>query len=88
MAASGPDDDVNLALLRPNEMVLPPAISQTVQDMAGSGGSGGDTHFHVNAMDARSFKEFLRHNSDTFGRQMEHRVRSGHVDLARAARGK
>ena len=53
--------------LHPKEMVLPAQYADVIRGLAGgpggSGGAGGDVHQHtwnVNAIDARSFDQFLR----------------------------
>lgn len=47
--------------LHEEEMVLPKGIANPLRDMIAGGGSqaGGDTHFHITAMDAKSFSSFL-----------------------------
>lgn len=59
-----PYDDAP-ALLHRNEMVLPANLADRVRGMTDGGGesSGGDTHYHtwnIQAMDGRSFEQFLR----------------------------
>jgi hypothetical protein len=85
----GPDGDVNLALLRRNEMILPPSISQSVQDMAANGGgSGGAGDIHVHAMDSKSFTDFLKRNPSALGAGIHNAARGGHINAAQLARGK
>lgn len=59
-----PVDDAP-ALLHRNEMVLPAPLAERVRGMTEPGdGGGGDTHhhYHINAMDARSFRDWARRN--------------------------
>lgn len=51
--------------LHAQEMVLPAELANRVRSMSG-GGSGGDTHVHLNvqAWDSRDVKKFLMDNSD------------------------
>jgi hypothetical protein len=89
--ANGPSSG-SLALLHPNEMVLPSPISQKIQDMTnggesgGSGGRGGDIHIH--AMDADSFRAFLKKNPGALGAGVTHAAKNGHLDVNSIARGK
>jgi hypothetical protein len=55
-----------LAVLHPNEMVLPSHISQSVQDMADGGGGGPtpDIHFHLHTIDQKSGAQFLMGHKD------------------------
>ena len=74
------------------EMILPARIANPMRDMladysgggAGSaasgadGAGGGDTHhWHISAMDARSFETYLRRNSDTLAGVLNDKVRAG-----------
>lgn len=53
-----------LAMVHKDEMVLPAALSEGVQDMIGQGGrGGGDLHVHVSALDSKSVKEMLMDHS-------------------------
>lgn len=85
----GPDDDVNLALMRPNEMVLPPDISTRIQQMTEASGSG-DTHHHysVTAMDAKSFTDFAKRNGPAFGAGVHAAARGGHINAKKLVNGK
>jgi hypothetical protein len=88
--AAGPDSGT-IALLHPNEMVLPAPLSQTVQDMAASasgskGSAGGDVHIH--AMDSKSFEQFLKSNPTALSRGVEHATDKGHLNVGKLARGK
>lgn len=88
--ASGPESGT-LALLHPNEMVLPAPISQTVQDMASSAGgrSGAGIHIeNVHAMDSQSFDGFLSKHSSVLGKNMHRATNQGHFNMTKAARGK
>jgi len=57
--------------LHQREMVLPSSLADNVRNM--SGGSSGDVHFHISAMDGHSVKQFFnKHGStimDTIQRQ-------------------
>lgn len=56
--------------LHEKEMVLPAKQADVIRDLANGGRrrrSGGDT-FHLHAMDARSFEQFLRRHGATLGR--------------------
>ena len=51
-----------LTQLHQNEMVLPASIANPLRDMISQGGSmqgGGDTHFHITAMDSQSVAQFF-----------------------------
>jgi hypothetical protein len=90
-APNGPQEG-SLALLHPNEMVLPAPLSQTVQDMAasatGAKGSGGGGDIHIHAMDAHSFQQFLKRNPTALSRGIEHASDGGHLNVNKLARGK
>ncbi|WP_034302544.1 hypothetical protein [Herbaspirillum sp. RV1423] len=49
------------------EMILPAKHADVIRNMADSGGgTGGDTHhYHIQAMDARSFRDFVKSNSSS-----------------------
>ncbi len=67
-----------LTQLHEEEMVLPQKYANVMRQLAAGGipssGEGGDTHHHwtVNAMDARSFKEFLGRNSGALTSALKH----------------
>ena len=52
-----------MALLHQGEAVIPAGSAEKFRngDLSGVGG-GGDTHFHISAMDAKSFEGFLKRN--------------------------
>lgn len=55
-----------LTQLHEKEMVLPAAQADVIRNMAAGGGSGGgDTHFHVHALDAQDVQRFFKRNSHT-----------------------
>ncbi|QDD62645.1 hypothetical protein EJD96_00050 (plasmid) [Herbaspirillum seropedicae] len=49
------------------EMILPAKHADTIRRLgeSGSGGGGGDTHYHINAMDARSLRDYLKANASS-----------------------
>ena len=56
---------IALTQLHPQEMVLPADLANRVRD--GSVGGGGSTyHVTIQAMDAKSFRDFAHQNSDAF----------------------
>lgn len=69
--------------LHAEEMVLPAKYANAFRDMVAGGGAGGqpagDTHhWHVNALDARSFEGMLRNGgSDVIVKSLQERRRSG-----------
>lgn len=85
-----PEDMMILA--HKNEMILPPHISQSVQQMATGGGSsgGGDIHVHVSmpvhTMDSRSFGDSLAQHSRTLGDAISKSFKSGHIKIPASAR--
>lgn len=60
-----------LAMVHQNEMVLPAQIAEGARRTFGKGGRGGD-HFHINALDARSFSDALRRNPQAFAKGLRH----------------
>lgn len=70
-AAGGWDTVPNdqIAQIHKNEMILPAHIAGPLRDMiaaGNAGGGGGDTnHFHISAIDAKSFRSFLRSGGGT-----------------------
>lgn len=67
--------------LHQREMVLPAELADRVRGMTGgaSGGREGDLHMHVNAMDARSFRDFVLANK----REIADALRSAYRDGSR-----
>ena len=75
------------------EMILPARIANPMRDMLGAyaantnapsaangdaGQGGGDVHhWHISAMDPRSFETYLRRNSDTLAGALNAKVRAG-----------
>lgn len=60
-------------------MILPAEIAEPVREMVATGGGqrrGGDT-FHIHAMDARSFEQFLRRNPTALSRAGREAYRDG-----------
>jgi hypothetical protein len=71
-----PETDV--AMLHKNEMVLPAAISQKVQNFTEpKEKAGGDTHLHVSAVDGESAGKFLQKHSGTIRKQLQRMVKNG-----------
>lgn len=71
-----PADGVQ-TILHKDEMVLPKHVADPVRNMAKSGGSGASNHFHINAMDARSFRDFLKRNPGAVSAALGHAGRNG-----------
>lgn len=68
-----------LAQIHKDEMVLPADLAHAVRNMAGKGGAGGvHHHYHINALDARSFKDALRRNPGALAAAAAHAQRTGH----------
>lgn len=64
----------------PREMILPAKHADVIRSMADGGGAGGgDTHhWHISAMDGRSFESFLRNGgSDKIVKALAERTRNG-----------
>lgn len=60
--------------LHKDEMVLPAKIADKVRDGAG----GGDTHhYHISAIDSRSFETYLKNNPSAMANAMRHARRNG-----------
>lgn len=75
-----PVDDAP-ALLHRNEMVLPANLADRVRGMTDQGGgAGGDTHhhYHINAMDARSFRDWSRRNPHEVAAAAQNARRKGY----------
>lgn len=68
--------DGMMAQLHKDEMVLPKHVADSVRD--GSGG-GGAHHYHISAMDQRSFTDFLKRNPSAMAAGMKHMQRTGNV---------
>ena len=49
------------------EMILPAKHADTIRRLGDSGGSvsGGDTHFHIQTLDANSFRDYLKSNASS-----------------------
>lgn len=69
--------------LHKDEMVLPAHVANPIRDMAKNGGQGAGNHFHINAMDMRSFADAARRHEGTFAKVMKRAVRNGHFSGAR-----
>jgi hypothetical protein len=66
--------------LHAQEMVLPAELANKIRGMTdGSGGGGAQYHFHVAAMDAKSFHSYLQQNSDAVGDAAAAAVKSGRL---------
>ena len=71
--------------LHKDEMVLPAHVANPIRDMAkggGQGGQGAGTHFHISAMDMRSFADAARRHEGTFANVMKRAARNGHFSGA------
>ena len=69
-----------LLLAHKNEMVLPSALSQRLQDMTNGGGpsSGGlSVSYNVAAMDGKSVSSFFSKNRKPIARQLQKLMRNG-----------
>jgi hypothetical protein len=80
-----------LAILHPNEMVLPADVTAKVLGRSG----GGDTHnYHINvnhsvsAIDASSFNSFAKEHYDSIMEAVEHGVRNAHPSADRIFKGR
>lgn len=73
-----PADGMQTVLHR-DEMVLPKHVADPIRNMAKSGSSGGTVHnhFHVNAWDGKTTKDFLRRNPNAFADALGHARRNG-----------
>jgi hypothetical protein len=60
------------------EMILPAKYADTIRNMAdsGSGGSGGENHFHIHAVDRRGIEDLLRSNGHILAREMRRQSRN------------
>lgn len=67
--------------LHQREMVLPAKHADVIRDMADGGGGKreGDTHLHVNAVDARSVAEMFRRNPGALADAARYAQRMGHM---------
>jgi hypothetical protein len=83
-------DKDQLALVHKNEMVLPSHISQGIQErvlgqdlQSQEAGSRGDSHYHINAHDSASFKDFLskKPNRDAMAKAMRRAYNGGNKDV-------
>lgn len=57
--------------LHSKEMVLPQSVADPIRNMAAGGGSGGETHVHISAVDAQSFVKWSQQNSGAFAAAMK-----------------
>lgn len=78
-----PGGGAQLAVLHPREMVLPAPLSERVQRMTEPPGGGGATHNHihlnVNAVDAKSFADYMNANSGAFSSMLAKSINGRHV---------
>lgn len=64
--------------LHAQEMVLPKEQADVIRAMAGAGGgSGGGDHYHIHAIDARSFEQFIKDNPAALAAGMKNAARRG-----------
>lgn len=69
-----------LTQLHEKEMVLPAEHAETIRNLGGGAGGGGDTHFHVHALDVRDFEGFLkRGGADVLVKSLNERRRNGAI---------
>lgn len=68
------------AMLSPGEMVLPPDLSQGLQDMVESGGESGVTVV-VNAIDTDGVRKFINRNKRQFAKAVRQEVRNFNPDV-------
>ena len=62
-----------------NEMVLPSEQADVIRNLAAnpqSNKGGGDTHFHITAMDAKSFEHFAKRNGPSLASSMQNQSRN------------
>jgi hypothetical protein len=59
------------------EMILPEHIANPLRDSLANGGVGGGNHYHINAIDARSFEQFLKDNPSALSAGMKNAARRG-----------
>lgn len=64
-------------ILHKDEMVLPKSVADPVRNMARGGGNGGGMNVHIHAMDAGSFKTFLKKNPAAMSAALAHAGRNG-----------
>lgn len=63
--------------LHESEMVLPREQADVIRSMAGGGGMGGGDHYHINALDSRSFEQFIKDNPAALAAGMKQAARRG-----------
>ena len=68
-----------MAQLHEEEMVLPKEQANVIRNMAKGGGGKGDTHVHIHAMDAKSFKQALSRNQGGLRDVIHEAVRNGRM---------
>jgi hypothetical protein len=69
--------------LHSSEMVLPAALADRIRAMTdggAGGGSGGDVHFNVTAIDAKGVKQFFDQHGDHIVRVIKGKQRDFHLD--------
>lgn len=67
-----------MAQLHEEEMVLPKEESNTIRNLGKNGGAGG-MHFHIHAMDAKSFKQALSRNQGGLRDVLHEAARNGRI---------
>lgn len=79
-----------MALLHPQEMVLPKHLSDGIQRIIenGQSGGGGSSNITVHAMDAGSFKDYLHRNPAALASGVHHASSTGHLNAGKLVRGK
>jgi hypothetical protein len=83
VAFAGIESFSGMIELHKDEMVLPAHIANPMRQMAQKGGQGGGNHYHINAMDMRSFTEAARRNQGGLAKVMKQAARNGHFSSRR-----
>lgn len=66
-----------VAQLHQNEMVLPSKYADTIRALSDGGGAGGaPVHVHINAMDAKSVRDYFKANSHTLAPALRNMARN------------
>ena len=74
-----------IAQVHKGEMIIPRTFADDLRSNGGSiGGSGGDTHVHINAIDAGSFQRMLKRNPGAIADAMKAAHRNGSLRGAMA----
>lgn len=68
--------------LHQSEMVLPASLAEKIRGM--TDGGGGTHHYHIHAMDSKSFEDFARRNPSGFAKGVKAAVHHGALALSPA----